>query len=496
MPVSLSIDRLVRVSVDLSPLAAQRRNFGVLCIAGNTSSTITNAERLRFYTDMTGVGADFTVGTPEYTAAGLYFSQTPKPQTVAVGKWLTAPYAAVLQSGALTTAEQLLSAWTGITTGAMSMTINGTTTNVANMNFSTATSFSGSAPSVVSILDSYFANFTVTFVNNCFVFTSVTTGVASTISYATWLGTGIDIATKAKATSSLASARSDGGEAETPAQCATALMNASGAWYGLTFASLTSITDAQHLAVSAVIQPATPSRVYGATSSSAAIIDSASTTDLASSMKAAGYTRTMLQYSFNPYAICSLMGKAFSVNYNANKSTINLMWKTEPGVTAEGLTETQAQTLKSKRCNVFAKYNNDTAIVQYGMMCAESWIDEITGLDWFRDALQNAEWNLLYQSKTKIPQTDAGQHMLVNVAASVCDEAVFNGLVAPGQWNADGFGQLSMGDYLPKGYYIYTAPMAAQPQANREARVAPPITIALKLAGAINEMDILVNVNR
>ena len=160
------------------------------------------------------------------------------------------------------------------------------------------------------------------------------------------------------------------------------------------------------------------------------------------------------------------------------------------------LTETQAQTLKAKRCNVFVQYQNDTAIIQYGVMSGQAYFDEIHGLDWFTDALQTALYNLLYQSKTKIPQTDAGQNQLVNTASNVCAEAINNGLVAPGQWNADGFGQLERGQFLTEGFYIYTQPMALQDQSIREQRIAPPIQIALKLAGAIHEIDAIVDVNR
>ena len=71
-----------------------------------------------------------------------------------------------------------------------------------------------------------------------------------------------------------------------------------------------------------------------------------------------------------------------------------------------------------------------------------------------------------------------------------------NGLVAPGKWNADGFGQIERGDYLTEGFYIYSPPMAEQAQATREQRIAPPIQIALKLAGAIHEIDCIVDVNR
>ena len=99
-------------------------------------------------------------------------------------------------------------------------------------------------------------------------------------------------------------------------------------------------------------------------------------------------------------------------------------------------------------------------------------------------------------SPTKIPQTDAGANQLVAVANAICAQAVNNGLVAPGQWNSQGFGQLQYGQYLKTGYYIYIEPMALQDQSDREARIAPPMQIALKLAGAIQDVIITVNANR
>ena len=115
-----------------------------------------------------------------------------------------------------------------------------------------------------------------------------------------------------------------------------------------------------------------------------------------------------MAYSRNPYAIVSALGRAFTVNFSANRSTITLKFKQLPGVVAEGLTETQAQALEAKRCNVFAAYDNDTAIFQEGVMSGPAYFDEIHGLDWLQNAIQSETWNLLYQSKAKIPQTDAG----------------------------------------------------------------------------------------
>ena len=152
--------------------------------------------------------------------------------------------------------------------------------------------------------------------------------------------------------------------------------------------------------------------------------------------------------------------------------------------------------LAGKNCNVFVRYDNDTAILQEGVMAGGAFFDEIHGLDWLQNAAQNECYNLLYQSKTKIPQTDAGVNQIVTTLAKVLGEGVNNGLIAPGVWNADGFGQLERGDYLPDGWYIYAQPVDDQPQSEREQRKAPPIQAAVKLAGAIHFVDVQIDVNR
>lgn len=491
MAQGLNVGRLVRVSVNLAPLAAARRGFGTLLVAGD-SNVINGSERIRSYVDLESVATDFGTSAPEYLAAQLYFGQSPRPQTLMIGRWIRTATAGLLQGGILTSAEQALANWTAITNGSFKVSIDSVEKTVTGLNFSAVTNLNGVASAINAVL----TGGTIAWDGSRFTITSSTTGVTSTVGYATAAASGTNISGLLKLTSAAALAPVAGFAAETPVECAAAMANQSGQWYGLSFAASTMPTAEQIVAVAAFIEGASISRIFGVTETDTRVLDATYTSDLASQLKALSYKRTCVQFSANPYAICSLIGRAFSVNFSANRSTITLMYKQEPGVVAALLTETQAQTLKAKRCNVFVQYMNDTAIIQYGVMSGQAYFDEIHGLDWFSDALQTAEYNLLYQSKTKIPQTDAGQNQLVNVASGVCAEAINNGLIAPGQWNADGFGQLSRGDYLAEGFYIYTQPMAAQDQSIREQRIAPPIQIALKLAGAIHEIDCIVDVNR
>lgn len=491
MNEGLNVGRLVNVTVNLAPLATARRGFGILLVVGD-SNIINGSERLRNYFDLESVAADFGTSAPEYLAASLYFGQSPRPQQLMIGRWIRTATAGFLKGGTLTALEQSIINWTSINDGSFKISIDGTEKTLEDLDFSEATNLNG----IASVINETLTGGTVTWNGTQFTVTSSTTGTSSTVGYAIAAGSGTDISALLHLTSATALSPIPGYATETPAESVAAFANQSGLWYGLSFAAATMPTNDQLVAVGEFIEAASIARIFGVTETDARVLDSTYTNDLASRFKTLNYKRTCVQYSPNKYAVCSLMGRAFSVNFAANRSTITLMYKQEPGVTAELLSETQAQALKNKRCNVFVLYQNNTAIIQYGVMSGQAYFDEIHGLDWFVDAIQTAEYNLLYQSKTKIPQTDAGQNQLVTVAANVCQEAINNGLVAPGVWNADGFGQIDRGDFLTEGFYIYTPPMASQDQSAREQRIAPPIQIALKLAGAIHEINCIVDVNR
>ena len=497
MAQGLSVGRLIRTTVNLSPKSAQRRGFGTLLVIGD-SDVMSPSDNPVPYTDSASVGAVYGLNSPEYLEAQAYFSQTPRPQQIMMGRWARTDGAAVLRGGVLNATEQLMSSWTSVTSG--TFTIGVGTPSVPKAitvpTLAAQTNLNGVAAQITAGLTAATAGVTCLWDGDQFVFKTVATGSTAALTFLTSSGSGVDLSSKIKGTAALASTPTPGFDAEAPVDAYSRMVNKSALWFGSTFAASVKPTDDQNVAVAAFAEGLELERMFGITITNTTVLDSANSTDLASRLKALGYKRTFTQYSANPHAAASLFGRAFSVNFSANRSTITLMYKQEPGIVAEYLDEAQAQTLKAKNCNVFVNYVNDTAIIQYGVMANGAYFDEVHGLSWFKDALQNAEYNLLYTSKTKISQTDPGQNQLIATAAAACEEAVNNGLCAPGQWNADGFGQLSRGDYLPDGYYIWTSPLALQDQAIRETRTAPPLRIAMKLAGAFQELDIIVDVNR
>lgn len=381
MAQGLPVSNIVNVDIIMSPTAATGRNFGSLLILG-TSTVIPVSERIRLYTALEDIGTDFGTDSPEYAAALVFFSQSPAPAQLYIGRW-----AKTLADG-------------------------------------------------------------------------------------------------------------EAGDVETLLQAVNAALQFSN-WYGLAIADDADLEDADVISAAAAIQAASVSRVLAVTSDDAGIIDSVSTTDIASKLKAAGYSRTFIQYSTSSkYAAVSAFGRAFTVNFTGSNTTITLKFKQEPGITYETLTSSQAAAVDAKNANVYAYYANDTAILQQGVMANGDFFDERHGLDWLQNYVQTNLFNLLYTSGTKVPQTEAGvTRLLTNVEQSM-DQSVTNGLVAPGVWNGGPIGQLASGDTLTKGYYTYAAPLATQAQSDRVKRKAPLIQVACKLAGAVHYADVQINVVR
>ncbi|HCT2143216.1 TPA: DUF3383 domain-containing protein [Raoultella ornithinolytica] len=381
MAQGLPVSNVVNVDVIMSPVAATGRNFGALLILG-TSTVIPVTERIRQYSAIEDIGDDFGVDSPEYEAATIFFSQSPKPTLVYIGRW------------AKTLAE-------------------------------------GEAGAVETLLQA---------VNASLQYTN---------------------------------------------------------WYGLAIADSADLVEADVISVAAAIEASSLSRILAVTTDDVNVLVAGNTDNIGYKLKAAGYGRTFWQYSSSSkYAAISAFGRAFTVNFTGNNTTITLKFKTEPGVTYETLTTTQAAAIDAINGNVYVYYANDTAIIQQGVMANGDFFDERHGLDWLQNYVQTNLYNLLYTSATKIPQTDAGvTRLMTNVEASL-DQAVNNGLVAPGVWNGGPIGQIQSGDTLTKGYYVYADAVSSQAQSDREARKSPVIQAAIKLAGAIHYSDVQINVVR
>lgn len=492
----LSVSDIVNVTVTLQPLAAALRNFGATLIVG-ASDVIDTTQRFRQYSTLGQVASDFGSTAPEYLAADLFFSQAPQPSLLYIGRFAQTATSGILHGGPFSGTQQYnaVTALAAITTGSMSITVDGTAHSLSSLNFSAQTNMNGVAGVLANAMAAYAAVRWNAGLGR-FDIESNSTGATSSVSYATPTGSGTDVSALLNLTAATgASLPVSGQVSETALQCVQLLANQSNDWYMLTFAA--AISDSDHLAVAAFIEGESPSRLYGITTQEAGALSATSTTDIAYVASAALYKRTTIQYSTSsPYAVASLFGRFATVNFQASSSVITGMFQQEPGVTAEILTESQAAALEAKNCNVFVAYSNSRAIIQEAVMTNGYFIDEMQGTDWLQNAIQTAVFNLLYTRTTKVPQTDPGINLIVNTIDAQLVQAVTNGLVAPGVWQGPQIGQINTGDALAKGWYVYAQPIAQQAYADRVARKAPPIQVAICLAGAVHSANVLVSVTR
>jgi hypothetical protein len=495
----LSVSDVVQVSINLLPIAVPSRNFGALAILGS-SNVIDVVSRIRQYTTLAGVATDFGTSAPEYLGADLFFSQSPQPAILYIARWAQTATAGELNGAEFSPGQQatLLTALQAVSAGAMTISVDGTPHSLTGLDFHLISNLNGAATVMDTALTAAAdVVFDATF--GRFVVTSHTSGGTSTVSYGTDPGSGAQVATLLGLTqASGASAPIIGQAAETPVAAIQALTGLNGDIYGLTFCTATPPTDTQYEACAAYVEGASPSTIFGITTFDPVTLDPAQSTDLGSVLKGLGYTRTFVQYSTSsPYAVCSMFARAFTVDFTANNTTITLKFKQEPGVTFETLNETQAGALNTKNVNVFVAYMNGAAIIQQGVMCSGIFFDERHNADWLQNQVQTDVFNLLFTSPTKIPQTDPGIHQIATTVEASLDRGVNNGMIAPGIWTSSlQFGVLQTGNTLAKGYYVFTPSVASQSQGDREARKAPTIQCAIKLAGAVHFANVAINVNR
>lgn len=320
---------------------------------------------------------------------------------------------------------------------------------------------------------------------------------ASSVIYATSPSASFqDISSLLGLTAALALPLVPGYAAESALDAVVACNSVSKDWYGLGFASSVQPSDDDYLAVAAFIEADSVTRMFGVTTSATGVLTEQVSNDIASELKALNYEQTFPMYSStNPYAAFAVFGNLLTINLEGANTFKTMMYQQVIGVEAEDLDDSEADSLEFKRCNVFVSYDNNTSIVEYGTMAGPVFIDETFGANAFADSIQTADYNVMYTAGTKVPQTDQGDQQFAVAMSQVCQQYVTNGYLAPGTWNAPGFGQLQEGQFLKLGYYIYMMPLAQQSEADRAARIFPLFQIGAKLAGANQTGQVLITIN-
>lgn len=463
-PPPLSLSDIVDISVTVAPSAATANPFNQGLFIGPSTAipSYGTNPRLRQY----GAGSTsalqamltdgFTTSDPEYIAAQIYFSQTPAPSYIWVGRQDL-------------TALQTITIDVAGTGWAVNDQFN-IVQSGASYGVGVVLAETGGVPSSIGVLaGSQGTGY------------AVAAGLATT-AISPSAGTGLTVDVTAIG--------------ETLLQSATACRAANSTWYGL---AVNNPVDADNLALSEWADPLWQTTRYYPWSNDVAM-PNGTTNNIALQLQTLKlrvlgiYSTTQNGlYPNNVFAAAGLMGVEMGLNTGLPGSFFTAAHKQIAGIAVEPLTQTQYDNITSAGFNVygnFAPYN----LLEPGIMSNGApsflWLF-LAGLV---ATIQINELNVLATNPV-VPQTNAGESLLLAAANAACATYSNIGFLAQNAWqganipipSASNPG-LTTGQALPAGYLSLAAPYSQQSASDRAAGKAMPIYVAVTTAGAVQSL--------
>lgn len=290
---------------------------------------------------------------------------------------------------------------------------------------------------------------------------------------------------------------SAGGTAQKPSEFVSLLAQKGVPYYG--FYAVPILTDSEIVDFATSIVATSKRHIYGYTAMADYMLDYDSSNPLYQ-LALLNNKRILVQLNKlnDRHAVVALIVQAGSTNWEGENTAQNMKFKSQSvNQVDENIDTSMATKAKRLGINFYASYDGLPMLAEGTTLGTSAFfIDSTT----FRDSLENtAQVNLanFFASRNKVPQDDDGQTQAINVLNATFERYAVAGAIGRNlKWNGSGFGLLSTGDILPTGYYTYSQSFTTQSQNNRELRKGMPIQCAVKESGAINSLDITINVER
>ncbi|NBI40158.1 DUF3383 family protein [[Haemophilus] felis] len=502
--MALSISNVVNVQLNTVPKSAPRKDFGVVALFTPEAGNAFKDEHTRYVYVQSQQEVEQLFGTDSETAKAAFpfFAQSPRAKQLIICRWQKQASTIEQTYNRLSSAviNHDIEDFKRVGNGYFSLSIGGSAVNIQGLDLTECEALNNVAEKIQEKLTelSKPVNFSYDEVGKRFLIKSNQGGVQTETVFGYAFDNGADgsyLGSMLKLENGQASSEKGTNavtlSAEKISQALFNVAEVNNNWYGFTFAA--QLTDDQIEICAKYAQANT--KLFGVNVIRPDGLEW-KTTNIFKKLYDAQLDHTLAIFDKDDlYAASSALARLLSVNFAANNSTMTLKFKTQPGITADDVTATEHNKAKRLGINTYTYYD-DVAMLAEGTVIGGKFADEIVILDWFTDAVQKEVFARLYKSPTKIPLTDKGQAVLISAVEKVCLEGINNGAFAPGQWTGDSFGSLKTGDYLEKGYYVWAAPMDTLSDSDREQRRATPIQTAVKLAGAIHFVDVIVNYNR
>jgi len=499
--MSVSIKNVVTVTLLQGGALAMADNPNVVAmITGEQQGPLSSTSRYRIYSEAASVAADFGTASQAYDFAMSFFGTQPNATNaggfLVMGYWRGAEEnvaaTAASLNGAQLSEASVVGALQQVADGAFDIDIDGVTENLTALDFQATTTLD----EIAVVIDTALTGGTAAVVDQRIVITSSTTGADSEITFATDPGTGTFIG------QTLALTTGSGGFLTQGAALATltaetklagiAELRSQVKFRGAMFIDNPTDEESKDLAEWGQANDVLQYDVFDSPSN--LLVDP---TNVVWDIKLSGMTNYRMLYSKagNRKMAASYMARAHTVNFAAENSALTMHLK-ELSVAAEEYTQTEVNNAKMVGLDLYTTIKLTPAILTSG---ANAFTDERYNLMALGDALQVDMYNLLKQTGTKIPQTRRGVNQLIDQAEKTTRQFVRAGVAAPGTWSSpDYFGNRETFEQsiINNGFYWLAGSLSAQAQNSREARESPVLQGAVKMAGAVHSVDLIVVVNR
>jgi len=435
-----NLSQIARVVISLSTATIAKASFGIPLVVSPTTAF---EERVRIYSNYDAAVSD-NLDSKTLAAINATFGQTPRPAYVYVGR--RDMTSTIITTGIATIA----------TGNIFSMQIDGINVGYTAKNGDTAAEvFSGLASAIngsASAAEKY---------------NVVADDASLTISPKDPTQSSVIVTTQNLQ-------NSPQGDAANIAADLTKINRANKAWYGF---MLTERSDT--LLLQASIWAEAQTKLFFATSGTAAIWDASSTDDVAAMLQKGQYFRTSLiahRNAANEYPEAAWMGRCFTIEPGGEVWALKVL----STITPSDFSDTEQAAIWAKNANTYEQYSDNVYLTNPGTVSSGEWVDIIRGRDYAVDTIQKDMASAMIRAK-KIPYTNAGIQICVNTVRGSLVKLQRAGVIAPDEVNSDG-------ETVP-GFRI-SYPNAADVDANTKATRRLYLTFMGILAGAIQVTDI------
>lgn len=217
--------------------------------------------------------------------------------------------------------------------------------------------------------------------------------------------------------------------------------------------------------------------------------DTVSTTDLGAVLKELGLDRAQVVYAPKDalgnveYVSAAELSAYATVSFTSARPHITMADKKLSGVKALDLTDAKYAALQGKNYNFYTKTTDiDTNMFIDTRNASGQFFDTIQAADWLAYDMKYKLVNLV-QSRDKIPFTEDGLAMVKQTISETCVEALRAGIIGTG-YDQDN-------NLIENGYLIDMPELSEISKADKAKRILRDVKVTFLLAGAIQVINVL-----